>query len=1642
MLSNKNKLYESRSFPNMESTTNFNDFKEEAIPLIEFNTSEKKFFINEDAENILRKIEGPIGVVSVAGMYRTGKSYLLNRMLLNRSSGFSVGPSINPCTKGLWIWSKPINGYSPDGTPMNVLIIDTEGIGATDEDQNHDSKIFTLGLLLSSFFVYNSLNSIDENAIQNLSFIVNITKNIQLTSQREDVDPKDYAAFLPSFLWVIRDFSLQLKSQDGEPISAREYLERCLETQKGFSDSIEQKNKIRNLLRDFFKERDCVTLVRPLTNEDNLQNLERMELSKLRPEFSEQVLSLRKKVLHKVKPKTLKGQVLNGEMFCNMMSSYVKAINNGAVPVIENAWSFICKNECYKAMKNAISTYEKIMNENFVKKMPIHEDDLNRLHKEAKEKALEEYNRFAIGNFVEEFLQKFKDDIRDKMINYKTSNEKECERLCNAFILKHYAEIEKNLKQGAYKSYGDYKLQTEEFINFYNDNAPKGPGRSNYLNCFIIKNIFESSEAFIKKYLNEIEISSSSNTENIKRLNSELAELKNELNKEINKKNDLVKKYENELNELQSSDKSAKETLASLKKEKEQITRDLNEKLENIKKDSEKQINDLKNKLSNSEDNLKETERRLITVESEFEKQRLLLEQKIKFSEKNYEELKEKEREWNNEIKNVKKDRESFSKESKDKYESQIKAVTKKLEEAQEKNIDLETKLLDKEKRAAFDKIKNDELISDLNKKIEDLNQLINAGEDEIKIYESKNAEVIEKLKSENKMKIEEITLAKEELENKLKESENKLLEIKNKLNKENSLLKQNLELTESNFKEFKVQTEDEKQSFQAMIRLLEDKNQQAINSQEGYIKQINEIKSDYFNEIRKIESENEKTRQRLNTEIEEAKAKLNDALNQMRSDKEDYERLNASNAEKIQNLEEVKANLEEKLKNIEENSSKDISSWKDKYEILDQTSHEKLEEILKRTRLEIEENNIKNEKMINDMKKYFEAEKADAEIKLSEERIKMQRKFEEQENIFTENYRELEKSKDRIIDDLTEEKEAIENEHQNYVIQSELDMSSAQQQIESLNRFLNEQKESFNRIQTSHKENLELQIDSYNKEKAALSEKIERIEEILNKKDRENAVLTVKKEHLENDLIKLNKNNENLKNEFDLERKSQEEKYNILQTKYQQLYDELLLKKGDFSREMALKQQEIEFQTRKINDLQAIINDLNNKYDEKIKAIREALEAEFSENIENLTKEKEEIESRLNQKKKEYKELELEYTKDKSWLEKEKAVLTEKLLSVSKQKDELMDSIEKEREYFNKQIQEIKETNKNQNLIQLKENEFLKNRVSKLEADNNDLMSNYDNDRNLWKAKNDFLEEKLNKTKFDLMEYMKKYELSIENMQKTGLMEKDKFENWQNLIVTQLEERYSNQLKEYKDMLSKNYEEVFNKKKELELEVKVLQEKLLTEQKSKMIDQGELGKKLALTIESESRLKKQLDETVVLRDFKLKEMIMISEKEREMHKSKIIELENKLREYENKRNNLAVDNIKDKVGYDKERELWQGDIEKLNEKNRNLERNMLKITSDNKELLRENDRLKKENRQYKSNSSLYTPKYSRYNNTGNKENRNNSNSSFDKNFEGMELINNLSNSNINVIKTRLAAEKSQKSEDDNISSISNNEKI
>jgi Guanylate-binding protein, C-terminal domain len=54
---------------------------------------------------------------------------------------------------------------------------------------------------------------------------------------------------------------------------------------------------------------------------------------------------LKHKVFTKARPKSMNGHSLNGCMLVELALSYVTALNNGEVPVIESAWTNVCQFE-------------------------------------------------------------------------------------------------------------------------------------------------------------------------------------------------------------------------------------------------------------------------------------------------------------------------------------------------------------------------------------------------------------------------------------------------------------------------------------------------------------------------------------------------------------------------------------------------------------------------------------------------------------------------------------------------------------------------------------------------------------------------------------------------------------------------------------------------------------------------------------------------------------------------------------------------------------------------------------------------------------------------------------------------------------------------------------------------------------------------------------------------------------------------------------------------------------------------------------------------------------------------------------------------------------------------------------------------
>jgi hypothetical protein len=72
------------------------------------------------------------------------------------------------------------------------------------------------------------------------------------------------------------------------------------------------------MVRNFFKDIDCFTLVRPWEDEAMLQNLSKLRQRDLRLKFNQQIDLLRSKLFKKVKHKALRGKNISGGMLVEL----------------------------------------------------------------------------------------------------------------------------------------------------------------------------------------------------------------------------------------------------------------------------------------------------------------------------------------------------------------------------------------------------------------------------------------------------------------------------------------------------------------------------------------------------------------------------------------------------------------------------------------------------------------------------------------------------------------------------------------------------------------------------------------------------------------------------------------------------------------------------------------------------------------------------------------------------------------------------------------------------------------------------------------------------------------------------------------------------------------------------------------------------------------------------------------------------------------------------------------------------------------------------------------------------------------------------------------------------------------------------
>ena len=576
-----------------------------AIPFVTYNESTKKFIINKEAKKIISNPKNKkIGIISLVGKYRTGKSFLLNKVLINSiKEGFQVGPTIKPCTKGIWLWSNPLIINKDKKEEFPVYLIDTEGLGAYDEEINHDSKIFLIALLISSLFIYNSIGTIDEAALSNLSFILNLSKSLKLKNEdNNDInEDKELAKYFPILFWVLRDFTLKLEDSKGNKINPNQYLENSLMEQEGNTDVIIEKNLIRKKIKNYFIERYCFPLVRPVENEKDLQNLMNLPDDKIRSEFLSQSINLREMLFSKVGPKNFGNKILSGEMLIDLLESIINSINSGAIPVIENSWKYITDNECIKNIRIFVEKFskniinfqnKKIETENFF-------EELNKFNENITKEILNEFNNMCIEmQFDEDEIKKYSDILKN---NIKQEYKKLTQENINLLKDKYNLELNKEL-ENIFKD--KEKISKMNYISFINELLQIKYKLDSTIPDFFLKQqiAFDKIIDSIKKYIEEFFIKDKNSVEqkinNLVAKNVLLEEKNKKLNEEYTKDKNDFKNTVNKYNDMLIENKLKTKTLEEKIKNFDEEKRILKETYELNVEEKNKELKDVINKLN------------------------------------------------------------------------------------------------------------------------------------------------------------------------------------------------------------------------------------------------------------------------------------------------------------------------------------------------------------------------------------------------------------------------------------------------------------------------------------------------------------------------------------------------------------------------------------------------------------------------------------------------------------------------------------------------------------------------------------------------------------------------------------------------------------------------------------------------------------------------------------------------------------------------------------------------------------------------------------------------------------------------------------------------------------------------------------
>jgi len=639
-------------------------------------------------------------------------------------------------------------------------------------------------------------------------------------------------------------------------------LENIITYKESFYNEYEQKNRVKIALSVYFKEKDCITLPKPTLSESQLQIIEILENENLRQEFVNQLILLKKKLLLRTKEKTIRGKKISGEFLSFIVKSFIQSINSGQAMNFDNVWIHLIKQENNKALEDCEKLYDKFFNDK-INLEELTKDNFRETHEVAKEKSLESFKKKVGENELSaDFEAVLKKKINEKYKNLSIKTTEEVRTSITILLENWITSIQYKLKSKELLSILDVEKEIDIIEKKVMEGFENFPQKNEFLLFYKYKALYVTSEYLIENNNSELNTINRNYEETINKLTNEKNQIQVNYETKLSKLNSVIQGLKNDNNDLQSQTKVLKDNYKYMKDEKEAVIKNLNEKLEETKCDNLKFIGELENKNLSSEEKSREIFKKYMKENSELLSEKKLLEQKLEQLTIQIEDANRRERECANDYRIQLKEQSNAIKESTQRYEEQISQLKKQVECDKDKILDLESLIQNNEFIYENEKVKNETKLSKLEKELNDYREKAKKQTEEIEN---------EKENLQNKMRGNEAEFLKkskqlmgtiDELENKLKLNEEKQKNSVDLLEKENAILKQNVELYHSQVNELQTQIREQKQfNDNIMTRL-------GNNYEEEYNLKKEELRMESVNLNKHWEEELEKTKKSFLNQI------------------------------------------------------------------------------------------------------------------------------------------------------------------------------------------------------------------------------------------------------------------------------------------------------------------------------------------------------------------------------------------------------------------------------------------------------------------------------------------------------------------------------------------------------------------------------------------------------------------------------------------------------------------------------------------------------------------------------------------------------------------------------------------------------